>query len=53
LIDAALGEDTLVHDRTIDVPIKSLRKKLGKAAELIETVRGVGSRFRVPRAGDP
>jgi two-component system phosphate regulon response regulator PhoB len=53
LIDVALGEDTIVVDRTIDVHIKSLRKKLGKAADLIETVWGVGYRFRVPRAGDP
>ncbi|MGB7347159.1 MAG: response regulator [Pirellulaceae bacterium] len=48
LIDAALGEDTLVLERTIDVHIRSLRKKLGDGAELIETVRGVGYRFRDP-----
>ena len=34
---------------TIDVRIKSLRKKLGEAGELIETVRGVGYRFHEPR----
>lgn len=49
LMDAAIGEGTLVLERTIDVHIKSLRKKLGAAAELIETVRGVGYRFREPR----
>ncbi len=48
LIDAALGEDTLVLDRTIDVHIRSLRKKLDDHAGLIETVRGVGYRFREP-----
>jgi DNA-binding response OmpR family regulator len=48
LIDAALGEDTLVLERTIDVHIRSLRKKLDAYAELIETVRGVGYRFRDP-----
>jgi DNA-binding response OmpR family regulator len=48
LIDAALGEDTMVMERTIDVHIRALRKKLGTHAELIETVRGVGYRFRDP-----
>jgi two-component system phosphate regulon response regulator PhoB len=48
LIDAALGEDTLVMERTIDVHIRALRKKLGDAADLIETVRGVGYRFKDP-----
>ena len=46
LIDAALGEDTLVMERTIDVHIRALRKKLGDQADVIETVRGVGYRFR-------
>jgi two-component system phosphate regulon response regulator PhoB len=48
LIDAALGEDTIVLERTIDVHIRSLRKKLGDNADLVETVRGVGYRFREP-----
>ena len=48
LIDAALGEDTMVLERTIDVHIRALRKKLGPCADLIETVRGVGYRFREP-----
>ncbi len=46
LIDAALGDDAIVLDRTIDVHIRALRRKLGKQAEVIETVRGVGYRFR-------
>jgi two-component system phosphate regulon response regulator PhoB len=48
LIDAALGEDTIVMQRTIDVHIRALRRKLGDRADLIETVRGVGYRFRDP-----
>lgn len=48
LMDAAIGEDAMVLERTIDVHIKSLRKKLGPGSELIETVRGVGYRFREP-----
>lgn len=46
LVGAALGEDTMVLDRTIDVHVRALRKKMGDAADLIETVRGVGYRFR-------
>jgi two-component system phosphate regulon response regulator PhoB len=48
LIDAALGGDSLVLERTIDVHIRSLRKKMGPHAALVETVRGVGYRFRDP-----
>jgi two-component system phosphate regulon response regulator PhoB len=46
LIDSALGEETLVLERTIDVHIRSLRKKLGNHGETVETVRGIGYRFR-------
>ena len=49
LMDSAIGEDAIVLERTIDVHVKSLRKKLGEAADLIETVRGVGYRFHEPR----
>ncbi|HTU89848.1 MAG TPA: response regulator [Gemmataceae bacterium] len=45
LMDAAIGEGAIVLERTIDVHIKTLRKKLG-SSDLIETVRGVGYRFR-------
>jgi two-component system phosphate regulon response regulator PhoB len=48
LMDAAIGEGAIVLERTIDVHIKTLRKKLG-ASDLIETVRGVGYRFRETR----
>ena len=46
LIDATLGRDIAVVDRTIDVHITGLRKKFGKGGEWIETVRGFGYRFR-------
>ncbi len=48
LIELALGADTLVLERTIDVHIRSIRKKLGRLADRIETVRGVGYRFFEP-----
>ena len=50
LIDAALGEDTIVMERTIDVHVRALRRKMEEFADLIETVRGVGYRFRDPAA---
>ena len=53
LMDSAIGEDAVVLERTIDVHVKSLRKKLGDAADLIETVRGVGYRFHEPRLAEP
>jgi two-component system alkaline phosphatase synthesis response regulator PhoP len=46
LIDAALGRDVAVVDRTIDVHITGLRKKMAECGEWIETVRGFGYRFR-------
>lgn len=48
LIEAALGDDALVLERTIDVHIRGLRKKLGSHGDLVETVRSVGYRFRDP-----
>jgi two-component system phosphate regulon response regulator PhoB len=44
LMDAAIGDGSIVLERTIDVHVKMLRKKLGDS-DLIETVRGVGYRF--------
>jgi two-component system phosphate regulon response regulator PhoB len=46
LMDSAIEEGALVLERTIDVHIKSLRRKLGSACDYIETVRGVGYRLR-------
>jgi two-component system alkaline phosphatase synthesis response regulator PhoP len=46
LMDAIRGDGYAVTARSIDVHIASLRKKLGAAKKYIETVRGVGYRFR-------
>jgi two-component system phosphate regulon response regulator PhoB len=46
LMESAIGDGAIVLERTIDVHIKSLRRKLKHAGEMIETVRGVGYRFR-------
>lgn len=47
LIDAIHGEKYAVSDRSVDVQVVGLRRKLGDFSALIETVRGVGYRFRV------
>ena len=46
LLDDLNNDDSFIVDRNIDVHIASLRKKLGPTFEWIETVRGVGYRFR-------
>jgi len=46
LIEAIRGPDYPVTDRSVDVQILGLRKKLGKAGDMIETIRGVGYRLR-------
>jgi two-component system, OmpR family, alkaline phosphatase synthesis response regulator PhoP len=46
IIDAVHGDDYPVTDRSVDVQIASVRKKLGPAGKLIETIRGVGYRFK-------
>ncbi len=46
LVDIIRGDDYPVTDRSVDVQIVGLRKKLGKAEKFIETVRGVGYRFK-------
>lgn len=45
LMDGSIGEGAVVLERTIDVHVKTLRRKMGEV-ELIETVRGVGYRLR-------
>lgn len=45
LTGQALGTDAVVTDRTIDVHLAGLRKKLGEARKYIATVRGVGYRL--------
>lgn len=46
IVDAIRGENYAVTERSIDVIIVGLRKKLKNYAQLIETVRGVGYRFK-------
>lgn len=46
IVDAIRGSDYLVTDRAIDVQIVSLRKKLGTSGKYIETVRGIGYKFK-------
>ncbi len=46
IVDGTQGGDAAVTDRSVDVHIVSLRRKLGPCGKDIETVRGVGYRFR-------
>lgn len=46
LMETSRGEDANALERTIDVHVRSLRKKLGARCDVIETVRGVGYRFQ-------
>jgi len=51
IIDGALGRDTAVLDRTIDVHVTAIRRKMGECGKYLETLRGVGYRFEAPKAG--
>ena len=46
IIDAVRGEGYPVTDRAVDVQVAGLRKKLGECGSYVETVRGVGYRFK-------
>ena len=46
LVDAIHGEKYAVSDRSVDVQVVGLRRKLGEYSDHIETVRGVGYRYR-------
>ncbi|KPA13749.1 ArsR family transcriptional regulator [Candidatus Magnetomorum sp. HK-1] len=46
IVDAVKGEEYNVTDRSVDVQIVGLRKKLGDCGKYIETVRGLGYRFK-------
>lgn len=46
IVDAARGADAAVTDRSVDFHITSLRRKLGPCGDYIETVWGVGYRFK-------
>lgn len=46
IVDAIRGDDYPVTERSVDVQVAGLRKKMGSAGSVIETVRGVGYRFQ-------
>ena len=46
ILDGVHGDNYAITDRAVDVQIVGLRKKLGDAGKYIETVRGVGYRFK-------
>jgi two-component system, OmpR family, alkaline phosphatase synthesis response regulator PhoP len=46
IVDAVRGDDYYVTDRSVDVQIVGLRKKMGRSGKHIETVRGVGYRLK-------
>jgi len=46
IVDLIRGKNHAITDRSVDVQIVGLRKKLGELGPLIETVRGVGYRFQ-------
>lgn len=46
IVDAVKGDDYPVTERSVDVQVVGLRKKLGALGDYIETVRGVGYRFK-------
>jgi len=50
IIEAAPGHDASVTERSVDVHIVSLRRKLGASGQTIETIRGVGYRFKKEEA---
>lgn len=46
LVDEVRGTDTIITDRAVDVQVAGLRKKLGEHGHYVETVRGIGYKFR-------
>src|SRR3954453_11239806 len=52
LREKAMGSDVFVTDRAIDVHVTAIRKKLGDAHWLIQTVRGVGYKLQESREAD-
>ena len=46
LLKEVWGPDIYVVDRTVDVHIRKIREKLGKYADMIETIKGVGYKFK-------
>ena len=48
LLEAVWGENLNIADRTVDVHIKGLRKKLPSDVDFVQTVRGIGYRYTAP-----
>jgi two-component system, OmpR family, alkaline phosphatase synthesis response regulator PhoP len=48
IVKGVHGDDYPVSDRSVDVQVVGLRKKLGESGHCVETVRGVGYRFKEP-----
>jgi two-component system alkaline phosphatase synthesis response regulator PhoP len=46
LLNQVWGKDVVVIDRTVDVHVRKIREKLGTDEDLIETIKGVGYRFK-------
>jgi two-component system alkaline phosphatase synthesis response regulator PhoP len=46
IVDSARGEDVGVTERSVDVHIAALRRKLGRFGQAVETIRGIGYRLR-------
>ena len=46
LLKEVWGDDVYVVDRTVDVHIRKIREKLGKHTYLIDTIKGVGYKFK-------
>ena len=46
LLKEVWGPDIYVVDRTVDVHVRKIREKLGKFSDVIETIKGVGYKFR-------
>ena len=46
LLSDVWGIDSMVNTRTVDTHVKRLREKLGKCGDAIETIRGIGYKFR-------
>jgi two-component system phosphate regulon response regulator PhoB len=46
IVNEIRGDEVLVTDRAVDVQIVGLRRKLGTLGKYVETVRGVGYRFK-------
>ena len=46
LLSRVIGDNAIVIDRNIDVHVRAVRKKMGGLRAVVETIRGIGYRFR-------